>query len=105
MSVSISLLCVGMSWPVSLIFLLLAVTHISLNIFITVLNFVIVHPGICIVVVSISAAVVAIIKLPVVASNAEVAETALRAVFNLAGGNAENSAKLGSAGACAGGYI
>ena len=85
-------------------FLLLAVTHISLNIFITVLNFVIVHPGICIVVVSISAAVVAIIKLPVATTNAAVAEAGLRAVQNLAA-DAENRAELGSAGGCEGGWM
>ena len=50
-----------------------------------------------------SAAVVAITKLPVTKSNAEVAEAALRAVSNLALGPAENTAKLGSAGGCEGG--
>ena len=53
----------------------------------------------------ISAAVVAIIKLPVATSNAAVAEAALVAVRNLVAGNAENAAKLGSAGGCEGGWI
>ena len=52
-----------------------------------------------------SAAVVAIMKLPVATSNAAVAEAGLGAVRNLAGGNAENTAKLGSAGGCEGGWI
>ena len=50
-------------------------------------------------------AVVAIIKLPVATSNAAVAEAALWAVRNLAAGNAENRAKLGSAGGCEGGWV
>ena len=49
-----------------------------------------------------SAAVVAIITSPVATSSAAVAETALWAVRNLTNGNAENAAKLGSAGGCEG---
>ena len=52
----------------------------------------------------ISAAVVAIIKLPVATSNASVAEAGMRAVHSLAIA-AENTAKLGSAGACEGGWV
>ena len=47
----------------------------------------------------------AIIKLPLATSNAAVAEAALGAVQNLTYGNAENAAKLGSAGGCEGGWV
>ena len=53
----------------------------------------------------IPAAVVAIIKLPVATSKTAVAGAALGAVRNLAAGNAENRAKLGSAGGCEGGWV
>ena len=50
-----------------------------------------------------SAAVAALLQSPLVTSNAGVAEAALRAVQNLAG-DKSNSAKLGAAGVCEGGY-
>ena len=52
-----------------------------------------------------SAAVVAIIKLPVATSSAAAVEAGLWAVAYLAAGNAENTAKLGSAGGCEGGWV
>ena len=51
-----------------------------------------------------AAAVAALLQSPLVTSNARVAEAACWAVRNLAGGNAENTAKLGAAGVCEGGY-
>ena len=50
-----------------------------------------------------SVAVAALLKLPLVASNAGVAEAACGAVQNLAADDT-NRAKLGAAGACEGGY-
>ena len=44
-------------------------------------------------------------KLPVATSNADVAGAAMGAVQNLAAGNAENTAKLGLAGGCEGGWV
>ena len=49
-----------------------------------------------------SAAVVAIMKLPVATSSAAVVVATLSAVLVLAHENAENTAKLGSAGGCEG---
>ena len=46
----------------------------------------------------------ALLQSPLVTSNAGVAEAACGAVANLADGNAENKAKLGTAGVCEGGY-
>ena len=51
-----------------------------------------------------AAAVAVLLQLPLVASHAGVAEAACGAVWNLAADNAENKAKLGTAGACEGGY-
>ena len=51
-----------------------------------------------------SAAVAALLRSPLVTSNAGVAEAACGAVTNLAAGNAENKAKLGAACVCEGGY-
>ena len=50
-----------------------------------------------------SVAVAALLKLPLVTSNAGIAEAACGAVQNLAADDTI-SAKLGAAGACAGGY-
>ena len=52
-----------------------------------------------------SAAVVAIMKLPVATSSPALIEVTLSAVFILANENAENTAKLGSAGGCEGWWI
>ena len=49
-------------------------------------------------------AVAALLKSPLVTSNAGVATAAFGAVTNLAADNAENKAKLGAAGVCEGGY-
>ena len=56
-------------------------------------------------VVSISVAVAAIIKLPLATISAAVAKAALKAVIYLAAGNAENNARLGSVGCCEGGWL
>ena len=52
-----------------------------------------------------SAAVVAIMKLPVATSSAVAVGAGLAAVAHLANENADNTAKLGSAGGCEGWWI